>query len=190
MHVPTWAPGFVTRLFELFFPKRPHLTVEIRQVCFDDVLESVTEDWSGYTIELYLFLDLWVVNTKEVPTTIKDWKLTLHGDGKSSQASYVEDISKWRQHIKLKKKETSLGFERYVIQDIHNNLTQFPAQPLTHGIPSEAWVCFVASGVTEAVKKDASVELFVVDSFDKTHKFESHGPWPCKGNMYNPDIPF
>lgn len=189
-HLPTWVPGFATKLFELFFPKRPHLSIEIRQVCFDVVLESLTADLSDYTFELYLFLDVWAVNTKEVPTTIKEWKLTLSGAGKTLQASHLTDISKWHQHIKFREKEHSLGFLREVIRDIRNNLDSFPAEPLHHGIAAEGWVCFLAHEVNEALKKDASIELSVVDSFGKTHRLKSHGPRPCKGDMVNPDLPF
>jgi hypothetical protein len=50
IHLPTWVPGFLAKLFEIFFPKRPHLTVEIHEVCDDKILASI--DASGYTVDL------------------------------------------------------------------------------------------------------------------------------------------
>ena len=41
------------------------VTVEIREVCEDKILASIQVD--RYTVDLFVFLRVWVVNKKEVP---------------------------------------------------------------------------------------------------------------------------
>jgi hypothetical protein len=48
-------PGVVTKLIERFWPKRPNLTLEILEVCFDKNLASLEADFSDYRIDLYVF---------------------------------------------------------------------------------------------------------------------------------------
>jgi hypothetical protein len=133
MILPTWIVGPLMKLTDLI-PKRPKLAMEIRQVCFDRVLASLTPDFSDYTFDLYLFLEVWVVNRKETPTTIKDWKLTVFGNGQKVKTEHLPDFSKWHQHIKVKEKLHGL----HVIRDIRNGLDPFPATPLQHGIAAVA----------------------------------------------------
>jgi len=184
MILPTWIVGPLMKLTDLI-PKRPKLAMEIRQVCFDRVLASLTPDFSDYTFDLYLFLEVWVVNRKETPTTIKDWKLTVFGNGQKVKTEHLPDFSKWHQHIKVKEKLHGL----HVIRDIRNGLDPFPATPLQHGIAAQGWVCFIAREVREALLKNAVIKLMIVDSFDRSHSIMSRGPWPCKGEMVNPEMP-
>lgn len=175
-------------LFNRIFPPRPKLKVEIWQVCLDRVLASLTEDWSSYTFDLYFLVYAWIVNKKQVATTVKEWKMTVISNKRKTQiqAEFVPDISEWKQHVKVMGTQHGLP----VIKDIHNNLAAFPAQTLQHGIPAEGWVCFVAHGVTETLLKDAAIKLVVVDSFDRKHTAESEAPWPCKGEVVNPEMPW
>jgi hypothetical protein len=186
MTFPTWIVGPLMKLADWVFPKRPRLTMEIRQVCFDRILSSLTPDFSDYTFDLYLFLEVWAANQKEVPTTIKDWKLTVFGDGQKFPTEQLPDISAWHQHIKLK--EEQHGF--HVIRDVRNRLDKFPALPLQQGIASQGWVCFIAREMREALLKNVALELLIVDSFGRTHSVMSKGPWPCKGDVVNPQMPW
>src|SRR4029077_13958146 len=70
-------------LLQRWVKPSPRLNAEIREVCFDDVLESVTEDWADFTLERYIFVYVWAVNTESVATAVKDWKLTYLKDGKT-----------------------------------------------------------------------------------------------------------
>jgi hypothetical protein len=186
VHLPTWIPGVVARLIERFWPKRPNLTVEIRQVCFDKILASLEVDWSEYGIDLYVFLYVWAVNTEEVPTTIKEWKLSVLADKQKTEAERVEDISKWHQHSKAN--AVQHGFR--VVQDIREPVTLFALQPLRHGIPSEGWVCFIIRKTKESLMENATVQLTATDSFGREHSVSSRAPWTCKGDMVNPQMPF
>ena len=183
VHLPTWIPGAAVRLIDRLWPKRPELTIEIRQVCFDKILSSVEADFSDYRIDLYLFPYVWVVNTKETPTAIKEWKLTVLANNQPRPGERVEDISKWRQHIKVN--AVQHGFP--VVKDIYEPLNSFPTQPLQHGIPSEGWVCFIVRAVKESLMQNASVTLTITDSFGHKHFVKSQGPWPCNGVMGNPE---
>jgi hypothetical protein len=100
VHLPAWIPGAITKLVELFRPQRPKLTLEIRQVCFDKKLESLEADLSDDKIDLYIFLHVWAVNIKGVPTTAREWKLSVIADDQKIEGERVEDISKWQQHSK------------------------------------------------------------------------------------------
>jgi hypothetical protein len=143
VHIPTWIPGVLARLIDRFWPKRPKLTIEIRQVCFDKILASLEADWSDYRVDLYLFLYVWAVNTEEVPTAIKEWNLTVLANNRPILAELVEDISRWHQHIKVYAMQQSFR----VVKDIRETLNSFPARPFQHGIPSDGWVCFMGEGV-------------------------------------------
>jgi hypothetical protein len=182
MHIPTWIPGFATRLFEVFYPKRPHLTVELHEICEDKIVASL--DASGYTVDLYIFLRVWVVNTKEVPTVPKEWILTVAANSHKLHAERVPDISKWHQHSKLKKQQHGLT----LIEDIRDNLSPLSGEPLQHGIPSEGWICFVVHGTKDTLLQGAALHLTLVDSFGRKHLLKSSGPWKCKGSMVNPEM--
>jgi hypothetical protein len=186
MHIPAWIAGQLMSVIDRMFPKRPRLTVEIRQVCFDTVLASLDADFKDYTIDLYWFVLAWVANTKEVTTTVKEWKLAVFGGGQEIDAERIFDFSRWHQHIKVKEERQG----HYLIRDVRANLDAFPAQPLQHGIGTEGWVCFLTRAVTEQLFTNATVKLTIVDSFGKEHVARSRGPWPCKGDMVNPDMPW
>ena len=79
---------------------RPALKVEIREVCFDDVMDSLKQDWSGFTLERYIFVRIWVVNTESVATNVKEWKLVYSKEGTPHVTKEIADFSKWRQHVK------------------------------------------------------------------------------------------
>jgi hypothetical protein len=168
--------------------RRAKLKVEIREVCFDDVLQSVANDWSDFTVERYIFVRVWAVNLKNVPTTVKEWKLTYSKDKKVFAASEVSDFSKWRQHVKWKVQGT--GFVTGVIQEAHNTLTQFPLQPLQHGVPSEGWVCFKATGVSGMGSNSSTIKLEMENSLGQKYRVNSPAPSGCKGTMTNPDLPW
>lgn len=185
MHPPTWIFNPIMRLTEVFFPKRPKLRVEVRQLCEDKILASLDQDW-GYSVDLYLFFHVWVVNLKEVPTAIKEWKLTLLADGKTIQAEHVSDISKWQQHTKLQEQQHGVK----VIRDIHEKLDAIGDEVLQLGIPVHGWLCFLAQNTKDSLLRDATVELVLVDSFGHNHRYVSRGPWACKGNIVNPEMPF
>ncbi len=181
-HLPTWIPGVVARLIDRLWPRHPHLTIEIRQVCFDKILASLEADWSDYQIDLYLFLYVWAVNTEPVPTTIKEWKLSVLADDQNIEGERVEDISKWHQHSKAN--AVQHGFGSY--ETLGTPATPFPLQPLQQGIPSEGWVCFLIRKTKESLMKTATVTLRATDSFGRKHSVSSRAPWPCKGDMVNP----
>jgi hypothetical protein len=69
-HLPTWMPGVIARLVESLWPKRPSLNLEVRQVCFGRNLAPVEADLSDYRVDLYVFLYVWTVNTKEFATAV------------------------------------------------------------------------------------------------------------------------
>ena len=134
---------------------------------------------------MYLFLYVWAVNTKEVPTTIKEWKLTVVTDRQKIEGERVEDISKWHQHSK--RNAVQHGFQ--VVQDIREPVSPFPQLPLQHGISSEGWVCFLIRKTKESSIKNATITLTATDSFGREYSVRSHTPWTCKGDMVNPQIP-
>ncbi len=187
-HLPTWIPGVVTRLVERFWPKRPKLSIEIRQVCFDRILASLEVDWTDYQIDLYLFLYVWVVNTEEVPTTVKAWNLSVGLDEQNVEieGEQITDFSKWHQHSKVKAVQHGLQ----VVQDIRETVPPFPVRPLQLGIPSEGWVCFVIRKTKESIMEHSTVTLTTTDSFERNYSANSRAPWTCKGDMVNPDMPF
>jgi hypothetical protein len=169
-------------------PTLPKLSVEIREVCFDDFLGSLSEDLADFTVERYIFVYVWVVNTENVATAVKDWKLTYLKGEKSLTASEVRDFSKWHQHVKWK--EGGSGFITHAIKESRKGLTPFPSQPLQHGIPLEGWVCFKASGISGRSTDDGSIQLCIADSFGQDYRVESPAPFACKGNMVNPEHPW
>jgi len=171
-------------LVRQYLPHWPKLTIEIREVCADQILDSLTPDFSDYTVDFYVFLHLWVVNKKEVPTAVKEWNLKVVVDGQSLQAERVTDISKWHQHSKVKVEQH--GFT--VIKDIRDNLNDFGNQPLQHGIPAEGWICFVLPGTKGTLLQSATLHLTLIDSFGRKHSLKSLGPWNCKGSMVNPEM--
>jgi hypothetical protein len=185
MHMPTWIVGPVMRVADLFFPKRPKLKIEVRQLCDDKIMASLEQDW-GYSVHLYIFLQIWVVNLKETPTTIKESKLTVFTDGKSIQSEPVRDISKWHQHLKLEGQQHGLK----VIRDEREKLDPLDEEPLQHGIPLEGWLCFLVQNTRDSLLDKAKIQLILVDSFGRRHFHESHSPWPCKGAIVNPEAPF
>lgn len=186
VQLPAWIPGTATKLVELLFPKRPRLTLEIRQVCFDKNLASLEADFSDYKIDLYIFLHVWAVNTKEVPTTVKEWKLSVLADDGKAEGERVEDISKWQQHSK--EQNVVHGFP--VVRDIRQQVVPFPPDPLEHGIPFEGWVCFLIRKTKESLMNTASLTLTATDSFGRKHSLRSHAPWTCEGDIVNPEMPF
>jgi hypothetical protein len=186
VHLPTWIPGVVARLIDRFLPKRPSLIVEIRQLCFAKILASLEADWSDYQIDLYLFLYVWAINAEQVPTTIKEWKLSALANEQKIEGERVQDISKWHQHSKV----TAVQHGFQVVHDVREPAAPFPLQPLQQGIPSEGWVCFIIRKTKESLMESATVTLIATDSFGREHSVSSRAPWTCKGHMVNPQIPF
>ena len=177
-------------LIQRLTSKRSRLNMEIREVCFDDVLETVTEDLADFTVERYVFVRVWIVNKESVATAVKEWALTYSKDGKTAAASEVTDFSDWHQHVKWKAQQQGVTPVTHVIKEARNALTPFPSQPLLQGIPSEGWVCFKATGVSGMASDDGRIRLCVVDSFDKKYRKKSPAPLACKGIMTNPDLPW
>ena len=157
------------------------LTVEIREVCEDKILASLQID--KFTVDLYIFLHVWVVNKKEVPTVPKEWALTVMAGKQKLQTEREPDISKWHQHSKVEKQRQDFTF----IEDIRENLHAFGNQPLHHGIPAEGWLCFVVRDVKDSLLQGAILRLTLIDSFGRKHIHKKKEPWPCKGNMVNPE---
>jgi hypothetical protein len=186
LYLPSWVFGPLMKLVDWFFPERPRVRLKIRQVCFDRVLSSLTEDFSDYTFDLYFFLDVWAVNEKRAPTTVQDWELTISGNGQEIRSERIPDISKWHQHIKVR--EVQHGFP--VIRDIRNHLDAFAAVPLQYGLAVEGWLCFVALGIRETLLRSPTIKLTLLDSFGRRHSVRSRGPWPCRGDMVNPEMPW
>lgn len=182
IHVPPWIPGFLTKLFEIFFPKRPHLTVEIHEVCDDKILASI--DASGYTVDLYIFLRVWVVNTNEITTVPKEWSLTIAADGRDWQADHIPRIARWHQHSKIRRQQHGVTF----VEDVREDLHAFGDQPFQRGISSEGWICFVVHGTNDTLLQGATLHLTLIDSFGKKNLLKSNGPWKCKGSMVNPEM--
>jgi hypothetical protein len=182
------SPTVTVNLGSTTQPGLPKLKAEIREVCFDDFLDSLTADLADFTVERYIFVYVWVVNTENVATAVKDWKLTYLKGDKTLTASEVRDFSKWHQHVEWK--ERGSGFITHSIKEARNSLTPFPSQPLQRGIPSEGWVCFKATGVSGMGRDDGSIQLCIVDSFGQDYRIESPAPFACKGNMVNPEHPW
>jgi hypothetical protein len=186
MTFPSWIVGPLMKVVDLMFPQRPKLALEIRQVCLDKILVSVVDDFSDYTFDLYIFLDVWVANQKQVATTVKDWKVALIENGQTIRTEQLADISNWHQHIRFQEKQHGLP----VIRETRNRLDRFPAQPLQQGIAVQGWECFVARGIREAFLKNAALQLTLVDSFGRNHSITSHAPWPCRGDVFNLEMPW
>ncbi|HXM97179.1 MAG TPA: hypothetical protein VN982_01755 [Candidatus Dormibacteraeota bacterium] len=159
------------------------ITIEIREVCEDKILASLEPDFSRYKVDLYVFLRVWVVNKREVPTVPKEWTLTVVAGKQKLKAERVLDISKWHQHSKLEKQQQGFTF----IEDIRENLTAFGNQPLQHGIPAEGWLCFLVRGTNDNLLQGATLRLTLIDSFGHKHHLKRKEPWNCKGNMVNPE---
>jgi hypothetical protein len=157
------------------------VTPEIHEVCEDKLLSSL--DATGYTVDLYIFLRVWVVNKKEVPTVPKEWTLTVVAGKQKLKAERVSDISMWHQHSKVEKQQHGMKF----IEDVRDNLTAFGPQPLQHGIPNEGWICFLVRGTRDSLLEGATLRLTLVDSFEHKHTVKKKEPWNCKGGMVNPE---
>ena len=157
------------------------VTVEIREVCEDKILASLQVD--GYTVDTYVFLRVWVVNKKEVPTVPKDWTLTVASGKRKLKAEQVPNISKWHQHSKVEKKQQGFTF----VEDIRKELDAFGNQPLQRGIPVEGWLCFLVRGTHDGLLKGATIRLALMDSLGRNHRTEGIESWGCKGNMVNPE---
>jgi len=157
------------------------VTVEIRDVCEDKILTSLQVD--RFTVDLYIFLRVWVVNKKEVPTVPKEWKLTVVKDRQKLKAERVPDFSEWHQHSKIEKQQQGFTF----IEDVREQLDAFGNQPLQHGIPVEGWLCFLVRGTNDSLLQGATLRLTLIDSFGRKHSQKKKEPWHCKGNMVNPE---
>jgi hypothetical protein len=164
----------------------PQLNVEVCEVCFEDVLDSLREDWADFTLERYIFVHIWIVNRENVATAVKEWALTYSMGGKLLAASKVSDFSKWRQHVPWEERGT--GFVSGVLKETHNPLIPFPTNVLQQGIPLQGWVCFKATGVSGMSSDGGSIELCILDSFGQTYRIESPAPFACKGKMFNPEL--
>jgi hypothetical protein len=173
-------------LWRKFLPDRPKITIEIREVSLDQKLASLDADFAGFTIDAYLFFDVWVVNKNTTPTTAKLWKLKVVIDGRKSEAEFVGDISKWH-HLR---KKTEYEHGHTVVRDVRTKMTPFGIDPLQQGLPVNGWVCFLIRGVRPASIQAATVELIMVDSFDRTHRAQAKGPWPSENQTVNPDMPW
>jgi hypothetical protein len=156
-------------------------TIEIREVCEDKLMASIDAD--GYTVDLYIFLRVWVVNKKEVPTVPKEWTLTVVAGKQKLTAEAVSDISRWHQHSKVEKQQHGHKF----IEDVRDNLTALGTRPLQHGIPNEGWICFLVRGTRDNLLEGAILRLTLVDSFGRKHPLKKTEPWNCKGSMVNPE---
>jgi len=176
------ATSALSKEVHQYLPHWSKLTIEIREVCDDKILASI--DASGYTVDLYVFLRVWAVNQKEVPTTVKEWTLTVVAENQKLQAERVADISRWHQHSKVKRQQH--GFT--VVEDVREDLNAFGNQPLQQGIPSEGWICFVLRGVEDSLLQGSTLRLTSIDSFGRKHVLKSKGPWNCKGSMVNREM--
>lgn len=172
-----WATG----LFD-----RPKLKIEIRQLCQNRTLDSLTNDLSGFTVDILVFLYLWVVNTSGVSTTLKSWEVTMTGDHQQVGGSPVYPITQFIQIIKHKELLHGMTVEKTTRLPL---VPVFPSEVFVRGVPLEGWVCFKVSGVGHSFIDNAVVRLTLVDSFGKHHRLESHGPWQCRGEIVNPDLP-
>lgn len=186
MTFPSWVVGPLMKVVDWLFPQRPKLVLEIRQACLDRIIVSLLQDFSDYTFDLYIFLRLWVANQKLVPTTIKDWEVVLLSNQQSIGTEHLADISNWHQHIKRQEKQHGL----VVIRENRNKLDRFPAQPLQMGIAAEGWECFIARGIREATLKEATLQVTIIDSFGRKRSTTSRAPWPCRGEVVNPEMPW
>jgi hypothetical protein len=186
MPFPSWIVAPLMKVVEVFFPPHPKLVLEIRQACLERVIVSLVEDFSDYTFDLYIFLHVWVANQKPVPTTIKEWQVVLLGSEQTIHTEHLEDISNWHQVIKRQDKQHGLP----VIRESRNRLDRFPAQPLQQGIAAQGWECFIARGIREATLREATLQLTIVDSFRRNHSTASRAPWPCRGDVFNPELPW
>jgi hypothetical protein len=170
MTFPAWIVGPLMRVVDWVFPQRPKLALEIRQVCLDKILVSLVDDFSDYTFDLYIFLEVWVANQKQVATTVRDWKVALIGNSQTVCTERVADISNWHQHIRLQEKQHGL----LVIREMRNRLDRFPAQPLQQGIAVQGWECFVARGIRRSISERRDI-AFDACRFFRTEPF-SHKP--------------
>ena len=167
----------------------PQLHIEVREVCFDDVLDSVNEDWADFSVERYIFVRVWAVNLESVATVVKEWKLTYTTNKKVIVGCEVTDFSKWHQHVKWKERSGAAPV-MHVIKETRNALIPFPSKVLQQGIPSEGWVCFKVTGVTGTGGDESTIEVCLVDSFGWKTIVGSATPLKCKGTMTNPDLPW
>ena len=180
------AKSALSKQVSQYLPHFSKLTLEIHEVCEDKTLASITPDLSGYTVDLYIFLRVWIVNKENVPTVPKEWTLKVVAGKQKLQADRVPDISNWHQHSKVQGQHQ--GFA--VIEDIRENLTALGSQPLQHGIPAEGWLCFVVRGTNDSLLQGATLRLTLTDSFGRKQHVKRKEPWHCKGNMVNPKMLF
>lgn len=157
------------------------VTVEIREVCEDMLLASLEAE--KYTVHLYIFLRVWVVNKKEVPTVPKEWTLAVVSGKQKLKAEPVPDFSKWHQHSKIATQRQGFHF----VEDIREPARDFGKQPLQQGIPAEGWVCFVVRDTDDSLLQGATLRLTLIDSLGRKHPVKKTEPWHCKGNMVNPE---
>jgi hypothetical protein len=186
MTFPSWVFGPLMRMVDQISPPRPKLTLEIRQACLDRIIVSFVEDFSDYTFDLYIFLYVWVANQKPVPTTIKEWQVILRGNFQAIHSDHLADITNWHQRIRRQEQQHGLR----IIRESRNRLDRFPSQPLQLGIAAQGWECFIVRGIREATLKVATLQLTLVDSFGRNHSVTSHAPWPCGGDVVNPEMPW
>jgi hypothetical protein len=172
-------------LWQKVRPDAPKLTVEIREVNLDQKVASLDTDFNGYTIDAYLFFDVWAVNKSQVVTTAKSWQLKGKGELKNLEAEFVRDMSKWH-HVE-KKKAMLNGLS--VTTDIRSEINPFGFEPLKQGLPVQGWVCFLIRNVKPSLVESAKVELVLIDSFDRKSRVRAQGPWP-EHHVVNPHIPW
>lgn len=54
------SPNVTVNLGSAAKPALPKLSVEIREVCFDDFLDSLSPDFADFTLERYIFVYVWL----------------------------------------------------------------------------------------------------------------------------------
>ncbi len=159
------------------------LTVELREVGDDKHLVSISTQLDRYTVNFYIFLRVWVVNTNAVPTVPKEWVLNITKGKDKLKAEPVPDFSKWHQHTKVEKEQQGFKF----IEDIREKLPALSNQPLQQGIPSEGWICFLVRDTEDSLLNGSTLHLTLIDSFGRKHPLKANEPWNIKGSMVNPE---
>lgn len=166
--------------------RRARLQIEIRQLCQNQTLDSITADLSDFTVDIYVFLYVWAVNKSSVKVTAKSWNLEFVGKGERVTGKHVPRITPFYQHVKWNEEQHGMRVEK----SERRTLVAFRDAPLEPGVPLEGWICFNISGAKHTFVDKAEVKLTLIDSLGKRHRVKQHGPWRCDGDIVNPDKPF
>jgi hypothetical protein len=169
-----------------FWPEYPKLNIDFGQVCFKRDIITLDGESSDCRFDVYVFLYVWAVNTKAVPTAISRWKFSVAMGRENIEGEHVEDVSAWQQRSKVQ--PPSVDADSKGANNVKKAVTPFPVHELTRGVPTEGWVCFVIRGTKASWIENGTIQLTATDSFGHEHTISRLGPWNCSGAMVKASV--